>query len=165
MRVFRVFRYTSSRSAIHSLPDIQTIRTILIMKVLLLGATGNLGLRVAAALLTHCHEVIAYVRSPSKLESLLPQSAYRQLSVVKGDATDSVTIKNAIIDAQCDAVVNTAGLAALAPWKKSELPTIFRAIVSAVSKASLERKMVLRVWFLAGLGVLHYPGTESMLSN
>lgn len=135
------------------------------MKVLLLGATGNLGRRVAAALLTHGHDVVAYVRSPSKLESLLPESAYRQLSVVRGDATASNSIKRAILDAQCDAVVNTAGVAALAPWKTSDLPTIFRAVVNAVSEASLERKKVLRAWFLAGLGVLHYPGSETMLSN
>ena len=135
------------------------------MKVLLVGATGNLGSRLVAALLSHRHSVVAYVRSSSKLESLLPASAYAQISVVQGDATDSVSIKKAILDANCDAVVNTAGLAALAPWGKSELPAIVHAVVDGVREAGLERKKPLRAWFLAGLGILHYPGSDKMFSN
>lgn len=135
------------------------------MKVLLIGATGNLGIRLVAALLTHGHGVVAFVRSSNKLESLLPTSVYRQISVVQGDATDPISIKRAILDASCDAVVNTAGLAALPPWGKSELPAIFRAVLDAVREAGLDRKEPLRAWFLAGLGVLYYPGSESMFSN
>ena len=135
------------------------------MKVLLIGATGNLGIRLVAALLTHGHRIVAYVRSSDKLESLLPASVYRQLAVVQGDATDTAAIKRAILDANCDAVVNTAGLAAMAPWGKSDLPAIFRAVLSAVRQAGLERERPLRTWFLAGLGVLHFPGSETMLSN
>jgi uncharacterized protein YbjT (DUF2867 family) len=135
------------------------------MKVLLIGATGNLGLRLVAALLTHGHSVVAYVRSSNKLESLLPESVYRQITVVQGNATDSASIKRAILNNNCDAVVNTAGLAALAPWGKSELPAIVRAVVDAVRAAGLERKKPLRTWFLAGLGVLYFPGTETMFSN
>ena len=88
------------------------------MKVLVIGATGNLGIRLVAALLTHGHSVVAFVRSSNKLESLLPTSVYRQIAVVQGDATDPVSIKRAILDASCDAVANTAGLAALPPWGK-----------------------------------------------
>ncbi|KAK7897637.1 hypothetical protein LTR67_004266 [Exophiala xenobiotica] len=135
------------------------------MKVLLIGATGNLGLRLVAALLTHGHSVVAYVRSSNKLESLLPESVYRQITVVQGNATDSASIKRAILNNNCDAVVNAAGLAALAPWGKSELPAIVRAVVDAVRAAGLERQKPLRTWFLAGLGVLYFPGTETMFSN
>ncbi len=135
------------------------------MKVLLIGASGNLGIRLVAALLTHGHSVVAFVRSSTKLESLLPASVYRQIAIVQGDATDPVSIKRAILDASCDAVVNTAGLAALPPWGKSELPAIFHAVLDAVREAGLDRKQLLRTWFLAGMGVLYYPGSESMLSN
>lgn len=135
------------------------------MKVLVIGATGSLGIRLVAALLTHGHSVVAFVRSSNKLESLLPTSVYRQIAVIQGDATDRVSIKGAILDANCDAVVNTAGLAALPPWGKSELPAIFHAVLDAVREAGLDRKKPLRTWFLAGLGVLYYPGSESMLSN
>lgn len=135
------------------------------MKVLLVGATGNLGIRLVASLLTHGFGVVAFVRSSNKLEALLPATVYRQIDVVQGDATDSSAIRKAILDAKCDAVVNTAGLAALAPWGKSELPVIFRAVLNGVQEAGLERERPLRAWFLAGLGVLYYPGTELMLSN
>lgn len=135
------------------------------MKVLLIGATGNLGLRLIAALLTHGHVVVAFVRSTSKLEFLIPAFVYQQISVIEGDAKDPASIKKAIHDNSCDAVVNTAGVAAMAPWGNSDLPAIFRAVLEGVREAGLERKKPLRTWFLAGLGVLHYPGTESMLSN
>jgi nucleoside-diphosphate-sugar epimerase len=135
------------------------------MKVLIIGATGNLGIRLVAALLTHNHTVVAYVRSSKKLESLLPTSLYRQITVVQGDATDPLSIKRAILDTSCDAVVNTAGVAALAPWGKSELPAIFKAVLEAVQGAGLERSKPLRTWFLAGFGVLQFPGSNSMLSD
>lgn len=135
------------------------------MKVLVVGATGNVGIRLVAALLTHGHSVVAYVRSSNKLESLLPPSIYSKIAVVQGDATDSVSIKKAILNANCDAVVNTAGLAALPPWGNSELPAIFRAVLDAIRGAGVDRKNPLRAWFMAGLGVLCYPGSESMLSN
>ncbi|KAF2227155.1 hypothetical protein BDZ85DRAFT_59239 [Elsinoe ampelina] len=135
------------------------------MRVLLLGATGNVGSRLVPALLTHGHSVVAYVRSSSKLESILPASVFQQLIVVQGDASDSAAINKAILNNKCDAVVNTAGVAAAAPWGKSDLPIIFRAVLDAARKASEERGSPLRVWFLAGMGVLNYPGTESLLSN
>ena len=135
------------------------------MKVLLVGAGGNLGIRLVAALLTHGHSVVAFVRSSNKLESLLPSSVYGQIAVVQGDATDRVSIKKAILDANCDAVVNTAGVAALPPWGNSGLPAIFRAVLDAVREAGLDRNKPLRAWFLGGLGVLYFPGSESMFSN
>lgn len=135
------------------------------MKVLLLGATGNLGSRLIPSLLSHNHNVVAFVRSSSRLESLLPRSVYERVTVIEGDATNSWSVKRAILDNQCDAVVNTAGVAAMAPWKSSELPSIIRSVVDGVRAAGRERGSPLRAWFLGGLGVLYYPGTESMLSN
>ncbi len=76
------------------------------------------------------------MRSSNKLETLLPTSVYRQISVVQGDATDSAAIKSAILEAGCDAVVNTAGLAALAPWGRSELPAILYAVVDAAREVN-----------------------------
>jgi nucleoside-diphosphate-sugar epimerase len=135
------------------------------MKVLVIGASGNLGLRLIASLLTHGHVVVAYVRSSSKLESLLSSAIYRRVDVFQGDATDSASLKHTILKHNCDAVVNTAGVAAVAPWGKSDLPAIFRAVLEAVQEAGLEKQKPLRTWFLAGMGILHYPGTETMLSN
>lgn len=135
------------------------------MRVLLVGPTGNMGLRLMASLLTHGHSVTVYVRSARKLESLVPASIFSQLTIVEGDALDSSAIKEAIIDKNCDGVVNSAGVAALAPWGKSTLPQIFKAVLDGALAASEETKTPLRVWFMGGLGVLYFPGTETMLST
>ncbi|KAK9374024.1 uncharacterized protein V1513DRAFT_124639 [Lipomyces chichibuensis] len=135
------------------------------MKVLLLGATGNLGIRLIPALLLHNHSVVAFVRSSSKLSSLLPPTLLSQIVVVEGDAKSSGSIKKAILDNNCDAVVNTAGLAALMPWQKSELPRIFEAVVQATKVSGMERNKALRVWFLGGMGLLDMPGTRSIVGD
>lgn len=135
------------------------------MKVLLLGANGNLGLRLVAALLTHGHEVVAFVRSANKLESLLPTSIYRQITVIEGTATDSSLVCRTIMEHDCDAVVNTAGGAATFPWQSSNFPEIFSAVLKGVHQAGAQRNKPLRAWFLGGLGVLQVPGTETMLSR
>jgi uncharacterized protein YbjT (DUF2867 family) len=135
------------------------------MKVLLIGATGNLGIRLIPALLTHGHNVVAFVRSSSKLESLLPESINRQIAVVQGSATDSIAIEKAILDHNCEGVVNTAGSAALLPWRHTDLPVIVHAVVDAVQQAESKRGKPLRAWFLGGQGVLNYPGTQTMLGN
>jgi uncharacterized protein YbjT (DUF2867 family) len=134
------------------------------MKVLLIGATGNLGSRLVAALLSHNHKVVAFVRSSKKLESLVSTSVYCQLEVIEG-SVDIPAIKGAILDSNCDAVVNVAGLASVAPWAHGDLPRIFRAVLTAVQEAGAERRQPLRAWFVAGTGVLNYPGTETMLSS
>ena len=135
------------------------------MKVLLLGATGNLGSRTLPALLAHGHSVVAYVRSSNKLQALLPPSVFEQVTVVQGDATKSASIKQALLDNRCDAIVNTAGLAAVAPWSKSDLPTIVRAVVDAAQDVGAERGAPLRAWILGGMGALVCPGTESLLMD
>lgn len=135
------------------------------MKILLVGATGNLGQRLVAALLTHGHEVVAYVRSSKKLQALLPASICSKIAIVEGNATDTTSIKRAILENDCEAVVNTAGVAAMAPWKRNNLPEIFSAVLKGTQQAGSERNQPLRIWLLGGLGVLNFPGTETMLSN
>lgn len=135
------------------------------MKVLVLGATGSLGSRLIPALLTHSHDVVAFVRSSSKLEALLPKAVYQRITVVQGDAKSPASVRSAISDTGVDAVVSAAGLAALPPWGKSDLPEIFRAVLEGVREASQARGSPLRTWFLGGTSVLCYPGTETMLSR
>lgn len=135
------------------------------MKVLLLGATGNIGSRLIPALLAHHHSVVAYVRSPSKLQSLLPATLHEQILVVQGDATDSAAIKRAILEHRCEAVVSAAGVAAFAPWSHGDLPVIFKAVVEGVRAAGAEGGKMLRLWVMGGQGVLKYPGTGVALSK
>lgn len=135
------------------------------MKVLLIGATGKLGLRLIASLLSHNHTISAFVRSRSKLSSLLPPSTLHLLTVIEGDAKDPLSIKTAILSTNADAVINTAGVAALGPWASSSLPVIFAAVLAGVRDAGVERGKPLRAWFMGGFSVLCYPGTETYLSD
>lgn len=135
------------------------------MKVLLLGASGNLGVRLVPALLSHNHNVVAYVRSPSKLQSLLPADVFAQITVVQGDATSQETIERAIVEHHCAAVVNTAGYASLSPFGHSELPTILRAAANAARAVGEKTGGPLRAWFLGGLGAMDLPSTPYLLMD
>ncbi|KAI7673191.1 hypothetical protein KC322_g15787, partial [Hortaea werneckii] len=135
------------------------------MKVLLLGATGNLGSRLVPALLTHGLSVTCFVRSAGKLRGLLPPTVHDQITIIEGDAKTSAVIKRAVLESECDAVVNAAGVAAAAPWGKTDLPEIFKAVLQGIQEACVERQRPIRVWFVAGMGVLNYPGTEKMISS
>jgi nucleoside-diphosphate-sugar epimerase len=132
------------------------------MKVLLLGATGRVGSRLIPALLAHQHQVVAYVRSASKV----PTSVASQLSaVVEGPGTDSESIKATILKENCDAVINAAGLAAMTSWHKpSQLPEIFAAVVKAAVEAGKERGgPPLRCWLMSGFGTLDSPNKPYLL--
>ncbi|KAK5163164.1 uncharacterized protein LTR77_010948 [Saxophila tyrrhenica] len=130
------------------------------MRVLLLGATGNVGSRLLPSLVAHGHSVIVYVRNPSKLPS--PASACAS-AVVTGSATDSAAVESAILSHECDAVINAAGVAPV--WGESgELPTIFAAVADAVEKVQERRGGApLRVWFLSGFGILDHPAGRMMI--
>lgn len=130
------------------------------MRVLVLGSTGNLGSRLLSALLAREHSVVAFLRDSSKL----PPSFVSELTAVEcGDARKASDIKAAATQHQCDAIVNTAGLAAIAPWGKSDLPAIVDAVICAASEIGQERQEPLRVWFLGGVGLLDLPQTTYQL--
>lgn len=134
------------------------------MRVLLLGGTGNLGLRCIAALLVHHHTVVVYVRNIPKLKSLLPPTILAVVTIVKGDATDSAGIRKTIIENECDAIVDTAGNQVW-PWQDFLLPKICRAVATAAVEVGEERGAPLRSWFIGGLGLLRYPGTDYLLQD
>ncbi|KAL9584722.1 MAG: hypothetical protein Q9203_004555 [Teloschistes exilis] len=135
----------------------------LIMRVLLLGATGNLGSRILPALLAHNHTVVAFIRSESKLRNLVHSSAVDKCTIVTGDATDATAIEAALVDSRCNALVNTAGLAAIFPWQDPQMQEIEKAVTTAAVGASRKLGYPMRGWFLGGMTVLdfpRYPGTK-----
>lgn len=127
------------------------------MRVLVLGATGNLGSRVLSALIQNEHSVFAFVRNASKL---VPGVRGRLSGLEEGDARNAADIKSAVTRNRCDAIVNTAGLAAMAPWGKSDLPTIVDAVICAALEIGSERGSPLRLWVLAGQSLLDVPTTK-----
>lgn len=127
------------------------------MRVLVLGSTGKLGSRVLSALLARGHSVVAFARNSSKI----PPSIVSQLLAVEvGDATKSADITAVGRRHQCDAIVNTAGYAAMAPWGKSDLPSIVDAVIAAALEMGQGRETPLRMWVLGGLGLMDLPDTK-----
>lgn len=69
------------------------------MKIVLFGATGHIGQRVAAEALSRGHEVVGVVRDPDKVASPDPR-----VTLVQGDATDASSV--AKVARGADAIVS-----------------------------------------------------------
>lgn len=123
------------------------------MKVLLLGATGNVGSRALPALIKHGHTVVAFVRTPSKLS---PESRAVLADVVAGSATDKAALKEALLTHDCDAVFHAAGVAQMFGRSKTgEYNAMFAAIVAAIVEAREERRgPAIRAWLMSGFPML-----------
>lgn len=128
------------------------------MKVLLLGATGNLGQRLLQALIAHNHEVVAFVRSRSKLNGQVEESLLSKTTVIVGDATQPDVIRDTILRTGCDAVINSAGSATPKFWKPPQMPFIVKPVIQALVQASMTLNRPIRCWFLGGLDALDIPG-------
>ena len=136
------------------------------MRVLLLGATGNFGSRLLPALQAHGHQITVLVRSQAKLEALIPSSILSKTTVVTGDASDPMAIRSALVNNDCEALINSAGQAAMFPWQAPQMQHIEKATVKAIVEASEQMGKPLRAWWLGGMTVLDYPGSsEAKLSR
>ena len=127
------------------------------MRVLLLGGTGNLGLRCIPALLAHNHVVTVYVRNPSKLRLLVSQSVLEKTTIVVGDATDAAALERTILAQDIDAVIDVAGNQVL-PWKEHVLPKIAKAATDAAVAVGKARGRPLRAWLTTAINIMQYPG-------
>lgn len=128
------------------------------MPTLLLGVTGNFGSRLLPALLARKQEVIIYVRNEGKLRELVPSAILDRVTVVNGNATDSTSIRKALVEHDCDTLINSAGLAAILPWSEPQMQGIIKAVATGALDASKELKHPIRAWFLGGLSILEFPG-------
>jgi uncharacterized protein len=122
------------------------------MRIILFGATGNIGRRITAEALRRGHEVVGVVRDPSAVQS--PDS---RLTLVQGDATDAGRV--AAIVKGADAVVsaisprpNARGLAA------PSLADAARAMMAGARQSGVSRLLV-----VGGAGSLEVaPGVRLM---
>ena len=78
------------------------------MRVVVFGASGRTGRLVVGEALERGHQVLAFVRSPSKLGLSHPQ-----LTLAQGDATSAADVDSAVHGSE--AVVSVLGLAADSP--------------------------------------------------
>jgi hypothetical protein len=122
------------------------------MKLVLFGATGNIGQRIAAEALRRGHQVVGVVRDPAKVQSPDPR-----VSLVQGDATDAASV--ARVSQGADAIVsaisprpNPRGLPA------PSLSAAAKALLDGARKAKVKRLLV-----VGGAGSLEVaPGKRLM---
>ncbi|KAH8787045.1 hypothetical protein F5882DRAFT_461726 [Hyaloscypha sp. PMI_1271] len=135
------------------------------MRVLLLGATGNLGSRCLPALIAHKHVVTVFVRNSSKLRAMVSPALLAQANaIVEEDATDSTALKKAILDHDIEGIIDVAGNI-VPPWKESLLPKIASAVRDAAVAVGKQRGKPLRAWITSHLGILEYSGTSYLIQD
>jgi len=122
------------------------------MKLVLFGATGNIGQRIIAEALRRGHQVVGVVRDPDAV-----RSPDERVPLVRGDATDAKVV--ATIARGADAIVsaisprpNARGLGA------PSLAAASRALLAGARKAGVPRLLV-----VGGAGTLEVsPGKRLM---
>ena len=112
------------------------------MKLLVLGATGGVGLEIVRQAVEHGHSVTAFVRSPERLEKFQGHIAIKQ-----GDPLNSSQLERAIEGH--DAVLS--GFGPRAPLAKTDaklLRDFADALTGAMQQASVKRVVMVSTAFL-----------------
>ncbi len=113
------------------------------MRIVVLGATGNVGRRVVAEALSRGHDVTAVVRDPDKLEAL-PANVIARI----GDAGDVDDV--AALSAEQDVVINATRPP---PGREKEITATTQSLMDGVARAGV------RLLVVGGAATLKVPGT------
>src|SRR5512132_3018347 len=122
------------------------------MKIVLFGATGNVGRRIAAEAVRRGHEVVGVVRDPEAVQSPDPR-----VTLVRGDATDADSVARVVRGA--DAVVSAISPRPNARGRSApSLAAASRALIAGAKQAGVKRLVV-----VGGAGSLEVaPGVRLM---
>ncbi|MDG0795098.1 NAD(P)H-binding protein [Cohnella ginsengisoli] len=121
------------------------------MKIIVFGATGNMGRRVLAQGVRMGHEMTAFVRSPEKLHEQQGDQIAERVKVIGQDIIDPDSVFAAL--AHQDVAVLAAGHAG----QGEEFVGIVDNIVSQCERQPLFSG---RVWMMGGAGLLDIPHTD-----
>jgi putative NADH-flavin reductase len=116
------------------------------MKLIIFGANGGLGQWTWKAAVDGGHDVLAFVRTPSKLDQADPR--YASLEVVQGDVMDAEAVRAAC--AGCRVAINGTS-----PAGGTATADMARSIVENGSAAGVEA-----FYMVGGMGALWAPGTD-----
>jgi len=123
------------------------------MKLLILGATGNMGQRLLAQGLARGHQITAFVRNRAKLVQQLGTAVPPGLSIFEGDVNDAASLRAAM--AGHDVVINCAGYVADGA-----------AFIELVDRVVTQAEGALgpggRLWLFGGAAALDVPDTGVM---
>lgn len=125
------------------------------MNIVLFGATGQVGQRIAAEALRRGHRVVGVVRDPSRA-----QPPHPHVPLVQGDATDPASVARVArgADAVISAVSPRPGTTGQAP----RLADAARALIAGVRQAGVRRLIVVggagSLEVAPGVALLDTPG-------
>lgn len=102
------------------------------MKVAIFGATGGIGKHVVEHSLNQGYEVVAYVRTPSKLDMYKDK-----IKIVVGELNEYEKIKSAIEG--CDAVISAVGVSMKFSYKGMPSDEAHKNIVKAMEELNVKR--------------------------
>ena len=112
------------------------------MKMLVLGATGGIGLEIVRQAAERNHKVTAFVRAPERLKSIAAR-----FGVIRGDPLNSAELARAIEDQ--DAILS--GFGPRVPIAKTDATLLHRfgvALSDAMRKVGLRRAVIVSTAFL-----------------
>lgn len=121
------------------------------LKIIIFGATGNLGRVLVPVALERGFQVSVFIRNRAKLESLFSREITGRLRVNIGDVFDSAAVTKAL--AGQEAAVN----AAAHRTDRREFENICRAVIMAADQELIKAR---RFWQLGGLPGLDVPHTK-----
>jgi uncharacterized protein len=127
-----------------------------VVKVFLLGATGNSGRRILRLALQRTHEVTAFVRDETKFLSSFDRPIPPNLHVSIGDISKSADIARVMVGH--DVAINAAG-------NVTEGSTFIQLVQTVVDSAVISLGDGGRLWQFGGAAVLTVPGTHIMAVN
>ncbi|MEO1227448.1 MAG: NAD(P)H-binding protein [Myxococcota bacterium] len=116
------------------------------MRIIVFGANGGLGQRVWKAAVDAGHEVVAFVRSPQKLDATDPR--FGDLTVVAGNVLDSGAVQGAAAGAR-------AAINCTSPASGDATLDLATSAVTSAAAAGVER-----FYMVGGIGALWAPGTH-----
>src|SRR5215467_14226926 len=124
-----------------------------VVKIFLLGATGNSGRRILRLALQRAHEVTAFVRDETKFLSLVDKSIPPNLHVSIGDIRKSADIARVMVGH--DVTINAAGHVTESSTFTQLVQTVVDSTIGSLGEGG-------RLWQFGGAAVLDVPGMHMM---
>ena len=130
----------------------------MVMKLLVVGATGRTGSEIVRLALSRGHQVTAFVRSPQKLEPA------PSLVAVRGDPHDAKSLASALVGH--DAVLSAIGPHPHDVIHRSTLLTdCARATVEAMKATGIARVVIVSAGVLFPGGGLYFALFRTLITN